>query len=107
MSAKACKDRYLNAIEQVSLRVPHEIFEADRRGLIATISLEVGTHTNDPATGLAGFITFVALGVGREEFMQLDLSNVVPSATLTHLGASISKNPFGLIPANTSGVRRS
>lgn len=107
MSAKACKDRYSSAIEQVALRVPHEIFEADRRGLIGTISLEVGTQTNDPATGLAGFIPFVALGVGREKFMQLELSNVVPAATLAHLGASISKNPFGLMPANTSGVRKS
>lgn len=107
MSAKACKDRYSNAIEQVALRVPHEIFEADRRGLIGTISLEVGTHTNDPATGLAGFIPFVAMGVGRYDFMKVNLSNVVPAATLAHFGASISKNPFGLVPANTSGVRKS
>lgn len=107
MSAKACKDRYTNAIHQVSLRVPHEIFEADRRGLIGTISLEVGTQANDPATGLANFIPFVALGVGREDFMKLDLANVVPAATLTHLGASVSKNPYDLILANTSGVRRS
>ena len=107
MSSKACKDRYSIAIEQVALRVPHEIFEADRRGLIGTISLEVGTQTNDPATGLAGFITLVAMGVDREKFMQLDLRNVVPAATLAHLGASISKNPFGLVPANTSGVRKS
>ena len=107
MSAKACKDRYSSAIDQVALRIPHEIFEADRRGLIGTISLEVGTYTNDPATGLAVFMPFVALGVGREAFIKLELSNVIPSATLAHLGASVSKNPFGLVPANTSGVRRS
>lgn len=106
MTAKACKDRYSNAIEQVSLRVPHEVFEADRRGLIESIFIEVGTHANDPATGLAGFIPLVAFGVTRETFMRLDLSNVQPSATLVHLGASISKNPYGLIPANKSGVRR-
>jgi restriction system protein len=106
LSAKACKDRYTNAINQVALRVPHEIFEADRRGLIGTISLEVGTQANDPATGLANFIPFVALAVGRDEFMKLDLANVVPAATLAHLGASISKNPYELVPANTSGVRR-
>tara|TARA_R110002049_G_scaffold148847_3_gene311819 strand:+ start:113 stop:1372 length:1260 start_codon:yes stop_codon:yes gene_type:complete len=107
MSAKALKDRYSSAIDQVALRIPHEIFEADRRGLVQTISLEVGTVANDPATGISGFIPFVALGVGREEFMKLDLSNVIPAATLAHLGASVSKNPFGLVPANTSGVRRS
>lgn len=107
MSDKACRDRYSGAIEQVALRIPHEIFEADRRGLIETISLEVGTYSNDPATGLPGFIPFVALGVGREEFMKLDLSNVIPSATLAHLGASVSKNPFELLPAIVSGIRKS
>lgn len=107
MSAKACKDRYTNAIEQVSLRVPHEIFESDRRGLIGSISMQVGTHANDPATGQAGFIPLIALAVDRAAFMRLDLANVQPSATLAHLGAATSKNPYGLVPAKTSGVRRS
>lgn len=107
MSAKACKDRYASAIAQVALRVPHEIFEADRRALIGSISLSVGTHTNDPATGKAAFIALVAMGVARGMFMKLDLANVQPTATLEYLGASVSKNPFGLVPANTTGVRRS
>jgi restriction system protein len=50
-SAKACKDRYASAVHQVALRVPHEIFEADRRGLIGTISFEIGTHGIDPPLG--------------------------------------------------------
>lgn len=107
LSQKACKDRYSDAINQVSLRVPHEIFEADRRGLIASISLQVGTNANDPATGISGFVPLVALGVARETFLKLDLANVLPAATLAHLGASVSKNAFGLVPANASGVRRS
>jgi restriction system protein len=49
----------------------------------------------------------VATAAERDAFMALDLSNVVPAATLDHLGASMSKNPFGLLPAKTSGVRRS
>jgi restriction system protein len=107
MSAKACKDRYAGAIHQVALRAAHEIFEADRRALIQTISLEVGAHTINPATGVTEFIPFVAMGVGREEFLNLELSNVVPEATLAHLGASVSKNSYGLVPAIVSGVRRS
>jgi restriction system protein len=107
MTTKACKDRYARAIHQVALRVPHEVFEADRRGLIGSISLEVGTHTTNPATGLSCFIPFVATGVSREEFLKLELSNVLPEATLRHLGASVSKNPFELVPAMASGVRRS
>lgn len=106
-SAKACKDRYASAVHQVALRVPHEVFEADRRGLISTISVEVGTHGADPATGRSSFIPLVALAVSREEFMKIDLGKIQPAATLAHFGASVSKNPFGLTPANTSGVRKS
>lgn len=106
-SAKACKDRYSSAVQQVALRVLHEVFEADRRGLISSISIEVGTHGVVPATGRPSFIAFVALAVSREEFMKIDLGKIQPSATLAHFGASVSKNPYGLTPANTSGVRRS
>ena len=107
LSQKDRKDRYSGAVYQVALRSLHEVFEADRRGIIRTISLEVGTYTTDPATGRDGFIPFVATGVERDTFLELNLSNVVPAATLVHLGASISKNPFGLIAANISGIRSS
>ena len=107
LSQKARKDRYSGAVYQVALRSLHEVFEADRRGIIKTVSLEVGTHTTDPATGRDGFILFVATGAERDAFLELNLSNVVPNATLVRLGASISKNPFGLVAANASGVRSS
>lgn len=107
LSQKACKDRYANAVHQVTLRTLHEVFESDRRGLIKTISLEVGTETRDPATGNQTFIPFVATGAGREVFMEFDLSAVLPIATLKHLGASVSKNPYGLEAADTFGIRKS
>ena len=106
-SSKACKDRYAGALHQVALRVPHEVFEADRRGLIGTISLELGTHGIDPATGRSSFVPLVALAVAREDFMKIALENIQPTATLAYLGASYSKNPYGLIPAQVAGVRRS
>lgn len=107
LSQKACKDRYAGAVHQVAIRSLHEIFEADRRGIIRTIALEVGTETLDPATGLGRYFPFVAVGAERDAFLEFDLANVVPAATLTRLGAAVSKNPFGLVPANSSGVRRS
>jgi len=107
LSQKACKDRYSGAVHQVALRSLHEIFEADRRGIIKTISLEVGTETINPATGRQEYILFVAVGAERDSFLEIDLSNVVPSATLMHLGAAISKNPLGLVATDGSGVRRS
>jgi restriction system protein len=107
LSQKACKERYAAAVHQVSLRSIHEVFEADRHGLIKTISLEVGTETIDPATGLEGYVLFVAAGAERDSFLELDLSNVVPAATLSHLGAAVSKNPFNLVAADASGIRSS
>lgn len=100
------KDRYADAINKVALRALHEIFEADRRAIIQTVSLEVGTETIDPATGLGTYVPFVAVAAERTSFMAINLANVVPEATLQHLGASVSKNPFSLVAANPTGVRR-
>lgn len=103
---KETKDRYLRVVHNIALRSLHEVFEADRRGLIASISLELGTETISPATGQPTYVPFVAVAARREEFDALDLSAVVPAATLEHLGASVSKNPYGLVPAIAGGVRR-
>jgi len=104
---KDVKGRYANAVNQVALRTLHEVFEADRRGIVQSISLEVGTETISPATGKAVYIPFVLVGVSRESFISIDLANVVPAATLDHLGASVSKSPFDLVAATTTGIRRS
>lgn len=105
-SQKVSKDRYANAVHQIALRSIHEVFEADRRGLVKTISLEVGTDTIDPATGNPTYIPFLATAASREAFLTFELANVTPLATLELLGAAVSKNPFGLVPANTDGVRQ-
>jgi restriction system protein len=107
LSQKACKDRYAGAVNQVALRSLHEIFQADRRGLVRSISLEVGTATTDPATGKDTYVPFVAVAAERDAFLEFDLSAVVPSATLDLLGAAVSKNPYGLVAVEASGVRRS
>ncbi len=106
LSQKDCRDRYAHAIHQIALRSIHEVFEADRRGLIRSISLEVGTDANDPATGRRTFIPFVIVAAERDSFMEFDLSVVEPSQTLIHLGAAVSKNPYGLVAAVRAGVRR-
>ncbi|ESQ08672.1 MAG: hypothetical protein N838_21740 [Thiohalocapsa sp. PB-PSB1] len=106
LSKKACKDRYASAIHQVAIRILHEVFEADRRGIIHSISLEVGTETIHPATGLATYLPFVAVASARDTFVKFDLSSVVPLATLEHLGAAVSKNPYELVPIDPTGVRK-
>ena len=106
LSQKARKDRYTSALDQVALRSIHEVFEADRRGLIKTVSVEVGTEAADPATGVHKFITLAAVAAEKGAFLEFDLSALVPRVTMQHLGAALSKDPYGLIAVDTSGVRR-
>lgn len=105
LSQKAQRDRYASAVNQVAIRSIHEVFEADRLAIIKTVSIEVGTTFAAPATGIVDFIPLVAVAAERDAFLKFDLSAVVPENTLRHLGASMSKNPFGLVPANATGVR--
>jgi restriction system protein len=93
---KDLKDRYLQALCQVSLRTVHEVFTADRSGQIRTIALTVGTEGIDSATGLTKRTSLVAVAAERTRFQTFDLANVVPLATLEHLGALISKRPLEL-----------
>lgn len=103
----AVKDRYASALNQVALRSIHEIFEADRRGIIKTISLQVSTATANRATGNHEIFCLIAAGAERESFLSINLANVVPEATLAHLGAVVSKNPYDLVQVDSSGIRQS
>ena len=106
LTAKAVKDRYASVLHQVALRTLHEVLEADRRGCIDTISLTVATTGIDSATGQVATTPLVAVATDRATFEAIDLANVVPQATLGHLGAVISKNPHGLVAIDTSkGIR--
>lgn len=103
---KDLKERYADVIHQVALRSVHEIFEADRTGHVNTIALSVAADGTDPATGLPQRKTLVAVAAERSTFMRFDLSNIVPLATLRHLGASVSKSPYDLVGVDGSqGVR--
>lgn len=88
------------------MRTLHEVFEADRARKINSVALTVGVNRVAPATGLPETVPLVAAATDRKAFEEFDLANVVPRATLEHLGAAMSKSPFDLTPADTSpGVR--
>jgi restriction system protein len=100
------KERYANAVWQVALRTLHEIFEADRAGKVRSVALTVSTSHIAPATGRPEAVPLAVVAADRETFATFDLARVVPHATLTHLGAALSRSPFDLTPADTSvGVR--
>ena len=106
LTLKANKSRYTDAVWQVAMRTLHEVFEADRAGKIYSIALTVGVDRTAPATGRPETVPLVLVAADRTTFNEFDLANVVPEATLAHLGASMSKSPFDLMPADTSrGVR--
>jgi restriction system protein len=106
LTAKQLKDHYASAVHSVALRTLHEIFETDRFGHIQTIDLTVDTEDIDPATGKTVRVPLVAVATGREIFSSIELNNVVPLATLQHLNAQVSNNPFGLVAIDASrGVR--
>jgi restriction system protein len=106
LSQKDQKDRYAGAVAATALRTMHEVFEADRVGRIQTISLTVGTEALDVSTGQMTETPFIAGATDRPTFEAIDLANVVPLATLEHLNALVSKNPFGLVGIDLSkGVR--
>lgn len=103
---KARKDRYAAAVSQVALRTAHEIFEADRDGVVTTLSMTVGVNAVDPATGQDTFVPLLQLATDRASFEALDLTRIEVGATLNHLRAGMSKNPYDLVPlANARGVR--
>jgi restriction system protein len=106
LSQKDRRDRYATAVCQVALRTMHEVFEADRDQRIQTIALSVGVDHVHAATGRPKHVALVAVASDRVSFATFDLANVVPTATLQHLKALVSKNPYELVEIDISkGVR--
>lgn len=106
LTIKDQKERYASAVWQTGVRSLHEIFEADRAGKIHSIALTVRTKALSAATGHLEAVPLVIVGASRETFLGFDLANVVPHATLTHLGAALSRSPLDLTPAAAGrGVR--
>lgn len=107
LPVKAQKDRYTSAVNETAVRTLHEVFEADRAGKIQSIALTVGVNRIAPATGLPETVPLVQVAADRDTFTTFDLSNVIASATLEHLGAALSKSPLDLTPAVAGrGVRQ-
>lgn len=105
LSQKASKDHYAGAIHQISLCSLHEIFEADRRRVIKTINLEVSTGQLILLSVFRLMGCLLQLLQKEKSIMGYNLSAVDPAATLSRLGASVSKNPYGLVATSSKGIR--
>ncbi|MGY1838436.1 MULTISPECIES: hypothetical protein [unclassified Modestobacter] len=103
---KEQKDRYAALVNNMTLRTLHEVWEADRGGKVASISLVGSVAHVDPATGKDTATPLIAVAVDRATFEDIDLRRVAPAETLRHLGAVVSKNPHALTPIKlAAGVR--
>ncbi|MFB9447446.1 restriction endonuclease [Dactylosporangium vinaceum] len=96
--AKEIKERYTSVVTQVTLRTLHELFEADRAGLVETIAFNGVVDTTDPRTGQSILPCLITVRTTGEQFRVLNLAKVDPAACLQHLSAAVSKRPEALAP---------
>ena len=99
---KDFKERYQRYVCNVVLRSIHEVLESDRNGVIHMVTAVGWVRHVSPGTGQEADTVLLNVSTSREEFVELDLKRVVPLAALENMGASLSKNMVGLIPASTA-----
>lgn len=97
VTAKENRDRYLGLVQNLSLRLLHEVWESDRTGHVKTISLTGWVDHVDPATGQDTHTQVIAAAVARETFDGINLRRATPAESLAYLGAVVSKNPAGYV----------
>jgi restriction system protein len=96
--SRARQDLYKNVVAAVTVRTLHEIFEADRSGVIETVAFNGHVDTVNDATGKQEYPCLISLMAIRDSFMDRDFRRVDPLACLLDLSASVSKNPAELFP---------
>lgn len=89
---------YKSVVAQVTVRTIHELFEADRSGLIETIAFNGHVETVNAATGKNEHPCLVTLMTSRDLFLARDFTRVDALACLLDLSASVSRNPAELVP---------
>jgi restriction system protein len=92
------KTLYKSVVAQVTVRTLHELFEADRDGLVETVVYNGHVQTINAATGRTERPCLVTLRTTRDVFLDRDFSRVDPEACLMDLSASLSKSPAELVP---------
>jgi restriction system protein len=89
---------YKSVVAQVTVRTIHELFEADRGGIVETIVFNGHVETTNAATGKSERPCLVTLRTTREAFLDRDFTRLDAEACLLDLSASLSKSPAELVP---------
>jgi restriction system protein len=100
-SARPAAERrslYRGLVSQVALRVVHEVFTADRSGLLDGLVVNGVVDTIDRSTGKPARPCLVTVRITRDSFAALDLRQVDAERCLKGLNALVSRSPEELVP---------
>lgn len=89
---------YDNVIYKIALRTLHELFEADEANSIDAIIYNGWVETNNKANGKRVNNCIVSIQSKKEEFMEIELSNVDPKTCFKNLKGIGSSKLSGIVP---------
>jgi restriction system protein len=92
------KALYASVIAQSTIRIVHEVFEADRRDQVDSIVLNGVVDTVDRSTGQQQKPCIVSVRTTADPFGKIKLDAVDPAACLKGLSAAVSPSPADLAP---------
>jgi len=87
-----------DAIYKITLRTVHELFEADKADAINAISFNGWVNAINKATGKLENNCIVSIQVRKNEFLEMDLSNVDPKICFRNLKGVASSKLSTLTP---------
>jgi restriction system protein len=89
---------YDNVIYKIALRTLHELFEADEANSIDAIIYNGWVETNNKANGKRVNNCIVSIQSKKEEFIEIELSNVDPKTCFKNLKGIGSSKLSGIVP---------
>lgn len=87
-----------DAMYKITLRTIHELFEADKANALDAISFNGWVNAINKATGKTENNCIVSIQVKKEEFLEIDLSNVDPKTCFKNLKGVAGSKLSALTP---------
>jgi len=94
---KTRQSLYTALVAQSVLRRLYEVFRSDREEIVQVAAINAFVDAIDPATGQRVRPCVLSVRTTRENFEQIDLRHVDPSACLRRLNALVSRSPSELM----------
>ena len=85
MAKSDVKAQFESVIYQIALRTIHELFEADAASALDTVVFNGVITDKNPATGKVESKIIASVSTEKSEFLELNLTEVVPKAAFKHL----------------------